>query len=180
MFKEQLKKQYRWFYGVGLFFATLNLFFSGFREPIIIDIVVNLIMVGILSFVAFCIVFCASWIGDKVGTSKQGLKILVVLLLFGGAFLSPSVADAQTIRDRINGQRSGDMAKGGVIGFILANEFRRSYNNVRDSVVDTGRRTAKKVWDFVVSDNTPDCSSCKAGCSSCPSNGSYNGYSGSY
>lgn len=69
MFREKLKKQYWWYYAVGLFMAMLNIVFDGFREPIVIDILANIVLVAALAFVAFCIVFCVSWIGEKIGTS---------------------------------------------------------------------------------------------------------------
>ena len=96
MFFEQLKKQYWWYYVVGLFIAVLNIILDGFREPIVIDILVNIILVAALAFVAFCIVFCVSWIAEKIGPSKQALKMFIVLLLFSGLF-SASVADAGPI-----------------------------------------------------------------------------------
>ncbi len=77
MFKEQLKSQYLWYYTGSLVFAVLNIILDGFREPIVIDIFVNLVFVSILAFVAFCIVFCVSWLVGKISSVRQNLSILL-------------------------------------------------------------------------------------------------------
>lgn len=76
MFKEQFKTQYWWYFAAGLFMATWNIIRGGFREPIVIDILVNIVLVALLSFIAFCVIFCVSWIWKKIPLFKQELKML--------------------------------------------------------------------------------------------------------
>lgn len=66
MFKEQFKTQYGGYFAAGLFMATWHIIRGGFREPIVIDILANIVLVALLSFIAFCIGFCVSWIWKKI------------------------------------------------------------------------------------------------------------------
>lgn len=72
MFKEKLKNEYWIYFALVLFMATWNIIRDGFREPIVIDILANIFLVSIFSFVAFCIVYCVSWIVKKIPPFKGG------------------------------------------------------------------------------------------------------------
>ncbi|MDD9973462.1 MAG: hypothetical protein OXU27_05620 [Candidatus Poribacteria bacterium] len=161
MFKEQLKKQYWWYYCVGLFLAVWNIISTGFRDPIVLDILANIVLVALFSFVVFCVVYCSSWIGKKIPPFKQGAKMLWVLLLISALSLpfaentdarNTHPADPYGDRFGYGGGGGGGSGRGAVIGgvsFAIGYEFNRIYGEARDAVVNTVKKTVTKVTKTV-------------------------------
>ena len=176
MFFQKLKRQY----------FTWCLFVCGIAISHIIEnvrafdplgLMVNAFMMFALAFLFYCITYCVCAVLSLLGINlpKFLSLLLIALVLFSVIPVSNTEANAKQAAKE-GAKKVFIFVAGVVIGDAADDVWDAAEEWVEDTAYDAVYGTAEDVWDFIVSDNTPDCDECKAGCPSCPEDGEWDGH----
>lgn len=176
MFFEKLKRQYFvWCLFAGSLGAS-NII-ENVRAFDLRLLLVNAFMVLALAFLCYCIAYCVCAVLSLLGINlpKFLSLLLIALVLFSVMPVPESQANAKEAAKQ--GAKKVLIFIATVIGYDKADDAWDAtegwLNDKSHRVGDAVGDAADDVWDFIVSDNTPECDECKSGCSSCEDDEEY-------
>lgn len=173
MFFQKLKRQYFvWCLFAGSVGAS-NIM-ENVRAFDLRLLLINAFMVLALAFICYCIVYCVCAVLSLLGVNlpKFLSLLLIALVLFSVMQIPETQANGKEAAKQ--GAKRVLIFIATVIGYDKADDaWDAAEEWIEDTAYDAVYGTAEDIWDFIVSDNTPECDECKSGCPSCEDDEEY-------